>query len=469
MKTFVPVDDATLISLVQAATKRIVFIAPGLTLVVAQALGRRIKEMDKLDITVVLDPDEEVCRIGYGELAALELLQKLAGDEGCSLRSQPGLRVGVLLSDDNTMVWSPTPRSVEAPPESQPVAPAQTPAVSGTGLVAAAVAASVATQAAVRPAPVAPNGLMLGPNPVAQLAKAVAAEGTETASQGGEIGRKAITLDEVKETAVALKKNPPIPVDLARVTRVFSTKLQFVEFKVTRAKLSKMRLTVPGELLNADAKGDLQGLIESKLHAFGDLRDAEIEVPAFVNDEPAVVNNRQAMVMVSESSLERERHNIEKRFIYDITGFGRLIEKDRKDDFQLLLDAYKAQLLAHSKGVRALLDKQAEQIVDDAVDLIVARHESGRAQGKQSASINYDALRVELLGGLERAKGEVPTVSLVFKDVTYEQTQNADFRTRLDKALPAPVRKRLGTWNVTFDAAQRRTDQASANTQKGTP
>jgi len=77
MKTFVPVDDAALISLVQAATKRIVFIAPGLTLVVAQALGQRIKEMDKLDITVVLDPDEEVCRIGYGELAALELLQKL--------------------------------------------------------------------------------------------------------------------------------------------------------------------------------------------------------------------------------------------------------------------------------------------------------------------------------------------------------------------------------------------------------
>lgn len=469
MKTFVPVDDAALISLVQAATKRIVFIAPGLTLVVAQALGQRIKEMDKLDITVVLDPDEEVCRIGYGELAALELLQKLAGDEGCALRSQPGLRVGVLLSDDNTMVWSPTPRSVEAPPESQPAAQVQAPAVSGPVAPAAAVAASAATQAAVRPAPVAPNGLMLGPNPAAQLAKAVAAEGTETAPQGGEIGRKAITLDEVKETAVALKKNPPIPVDLARVTRVFSTKLQFVEFKVTRAKLSKMRLTVPGELLNADAKGDLEGLIESKLRAFGDLRDAEIEVPAFVNGEPAMVNNRQAMVIVSESSLERERHNIEKRFIYDITGFGRLIEKDRKDDFQLLLDAYKAQLLAHSKGVRALLDKQAEQIVDDAVDLIVARHESGRAQGKQSASINYDALRAELLAGLERAKGEVPTVSLVFKDVTYEQTQNADFRTRLDKALPVPVRKRLGTWNVTFDAAQRRTDQASANAQKGTP
>lgn len=465
MKTFVPVDDAALIGLVRAASKRIVFIAPGLTLTVAQALGERIKDMDKLDITVVLDPDEEVCRIGYGELAALELLQKFARDEGCSLRSQPGLRVGVLLSDENTMIWSPTPRSVEAPPESQAVAPTQ---ASGGVATQNLAAVSAAAQASVQAAPVAPNGLMLGPNPSAQLAKAVAAEGTETAPQSGEIGRKAITIAEVIQTADALRKNPPIPVDLARVTRVFSTKLQFVEFKVTRAKLSKMRLTVPGELLNADAKGDLEGLIESKLRAFGDLRDAEIEVPAFVNGEAAMVNDQQAKVMVSESSLERERHNIEKRFIYDIKDFGRLIEKDRKDDLHLLLGAYKAQLLAHSKGVRALLDKQAEQIVDDAVDLILARHRSGKAHGKQSASIDAGALREGLLAGLERAKGEVPTVSLVFKDVTYEQTQNADFRARLDKALPAPVRKRLGTWNVTFDAAQRRTDLASAAAQKGT-
>jgi len=446
-------------------------------MLVAEALGQRLKETDKLDITVVLDPDEEVCRIGYGEIAALELLQKLAVDQGLSLRSQPGLRVGVLLSDDNTMVWSPTPRSVEAPPESRPASPegisassgadAQTAPLAPVQPVAATPANAAAVQVAVPPAPVAPNGLMLGPNPAAQLAKAVAAEGTNTAPQNGEIGRKAITLDEVKVTVIALQKNPPIPVDLARVTRVFSTKLQFVEFRVTRAKLSKMLLTVPGGLLNADAKGDLEELIESKLRAFGDLRDAEIEVPAFVNGEPAMVNGEQAMVMVSESSLERERNNIEKRLIYDIKDFGRLIEKDRKGEFELLVGAFKIQLLAHSKGVRALLDQQANQIVDDAIDLIMARHRSGLAQGKQSASIDSDALRTELLKGLERAKGEMPTVSLIFKDVTYEQTRSDDFRKRLDKALPGPVRKRLGEWSTIFDAAKSRIEGGGVNIQKG--
>lgn len=449
MKTFVPVDDAALMGLIQAARQRIVFIAPGMTLPVAKALGQRIEEMDQLNITLVLDSDEEVFRVGYGEMAALEYLHTLANRQGFSLRSQPGLRVGVLLSDENMMVWSPTPRSVEAPPESCATLPYDS-AVAPQG-----ANGSLWPEPAPA-APVAPNGLMLGANPAAQLAKAVSAEGTATRPQDGEIGRQAITPAEVKDTAAALTKNPPIPVDLARVTRVFSTKLQFVEYKVTRAKLSKMKLTVSGGLLNADAKGELEGLIESKLSAFGEMRDIEIEVPAFVNGEAAEANGKPLLVKVSEASLERDRHGIEKRFIYDIKDFGRLIEKDRKDEFQLLLEAYKTQLLAHAKGVRALLDKQAAQIVNDATDLIMARHHSGRAQGKNVPEPNVEALREELLAGLERAKGEVPTLTLVFKDVTYEQTQSRLFRERLDKALPITVRKRLGAWNVHFDAAKRR-------------
>jgi hypothetical protein len=68
MKTFCAVDDAKLIGLIASAQKRIVFVLPGLTLAVAEVLGNRFHELDgALDITVVLDSDEDVCRIGYGE------------------------------------------------------------------------------------------------------------------------------------------------------------------------------------------------------------------------------------------------------------------------------------------------------------------------------------------------------------------------------------------------------------------
>ncbi len=438
MKTFCAVDDAALIQLLGQAKRRIVFIAPGLNLPVAQALGQRFDDIDALDVTVVLDPDEDVCRIGYGEVAALQHLHALAQKQGFWLKSQPGLRVGVLLADEQTLVWSPTARSVEEQPSSSPTA--------GADLWQ-------------EPVPLAPNGLMLGADPGEQLAHAVAAEGTNSGPDQAEIGRSAITPAEVKATVQAHQDNPPIPVDLAQVTRVFSSKLQFVELKVTRAKLSKSQLKVPNHLLNVDVNGDLKGLIESKLHAFADLRDESVQVPAFVNGIAACdAQNKPLMEPVSESSLERKRHDLEKGFIYDIAKFGRLIEKARKTEFSHQLEAYRTQLLAHSEAVRKLLDEKADQILDEAVDLIMARSQTAQTRpGEKPHTFNAEAIREELSKGLERAKGETPTLALVYKDVTYEQTQSADFRAKVSKALPAPVRKRLGDWTERFSAARERT------------
>mgnify|MGYP001171003719 CR=1 FL=1 len=436
MSTFCAVDDAALIQMILGARKRIVFIAPGVHEPVAKALGARFGEIEDLDVTVVLDPDEDVCRIGYGDAKGLELVNENAKKNGFWLRSQPGLRVGVLLTDEKTLVWSPTPRSVEAPPNSAP--PLQN---------------SLFEEAP----PAAPNGLLLGSDPARQLAKAVAAEGCNADPRLAEIGKAAITPDQVKSTLDELKKNPPIDVDLARVTRVFSTKLQFVEYEVKGAKISATQLTVPSSLLNVDAKGELQDLIQSRLRAFADLKNEEISVPAYLNGEPAMSKDgKPIMEKVSEASLQRLRNDIEKRYLHDITGFSRLIAKDEKGDFEARLEAYKAQLLAHSEGLRKLIDQQATEIIDEAVDLIMERsRRSGVA--KQPDPI---ALSGALHEGLKRAKEEEPKIRLVFKDVTYEQTQNPEFRLRVEKALPPSKRKQLGNWSEHFEAAREAAQQS---------
>lgn len=187
-----------------------------------------------------------------------------------------------MLVDDQTLVWSPTPRSVESAPSS-----------SGT-------------------TDLAPNGLMLGTNPGMQIARAVCAEGTETDPRAAEIGTAAVTPAQVDEVAIALTNNPPIPVDLARVTRVFSTKLQFVELKVTRAKLSQQQISLSSSLLNADASEHLRGLLESKLKAFSELKDREVDVPLFVQGKEAFDNERKPLLeKISEAALNRERNAIE--------------------------------------------------------------------------------------------------------------------------------------------------------------
>ena len=165
------------------------------------------------------------------------------------------------------------------------------------------------------------------------------------------------------------------------------------------------------------------------------------------------------MEKVSEASLQRLRNDIEKRYLHDITGFGRLIAKDEKGDFEARLEAYKAQLLAHSEGLRKLIDQQATEIIDEAVDLIMERsRRSGAA--KQPDPL---ALSEALHEGLKRAKEEEPKIRLVFKDVTYEQTQSREFRQRVEKALPPSKRKQLGNWSEHFEAAREAGDN---NTKK---
>lgn len=432
MSTFCAVDDTALIELIQTAERRIVYIAPGVHYPVAKIIAQRFNDLFTPDITVILDPDEDVCRIGYGDIEGLKLLGDLAEKKkGFLMRSQPGLRLGVLLVDDKMMVWSPTPRSVEAPPSSMQI-PNNKIITDQTQL--------------------APNGLLLGPNPGEQITKAVSADvGSST-----EISKNTVTSEKVQETVNALENNPPIPVDLALITRVFSTKLQFVELTVKGAKISRSQLKVPSSLLNADVKGDLRNLIESKLHAFADLRDTEIKVPAFLNGEPAFDSlGARGEELVSESSLLRLRNVIEGRYIYDITGYGRLIEKDKKIQFEKQVKAFEEQLLEHSKGIRNLLDEQATQILDDAINLIMTRigHSADTGTGDK-LKIRPEQLRDELQKGIDRAKTELPAVTLVFKDVTYEQTQNAQFRDRVRKSLPDSVRKRLGDWDKHFKVAE---------------
>ena len=67
MSTFQEVNDASLIKLIGKAQQRVVFVAPGVHQAVAEALGKRLVEIDRLQVTVVIDPDEDVCRIGYGD------------------------------------------------------------------------------------------------------------------------------------------------------------------------------------------------------------------------------------------------------------------------------------------------------------------------------------------------------------------------------------------------------------------
>ena len=198
-RTFTNADEERLSTLICTSRQRLVYAAPGVAEPIAKVLADRIAAADAPpQVVVILDPDPEVCRLGYGTLNGLETVRNALDQRGLQLQTSTGLRIGLLISDDQTLVYSPTPQLIEA------------------GSTTSAK----------------PNAILLKPDAPAHLAATcgLPVEAKPTAQQ--EIGQERLTPKQLEQVKENLKRNPPKRFDLARLERVFNYVLQFVEFKI---------------------------------------------------------------------------------------------------------------------------------------------------------------------------------------------------------------------------------------------
>ena len=72
---FAVASDEALVDLIASARIRLVVIAPALTKPVADALSRRLDDLGQLSVTVILDADPEVYRLGFGDEQALDAIR----------------------------------------------------------------------------------------------------------------------------------------------------------------------------------------------------------------------------------------------------------------------------------------------------------------------------------------------------------------------------------------------------------
>ena len=114
-RLFTVASDETLIAMISNASERLVIVAPGLSGKVATALAERLNTGTSLtELSVTLDTDPEVCRLGYGAIEALDLLRPALASQGHLLQAQAGVRIGLIVADADVLVYSPTPELIEA-------------------------------------------------------------------------------------------------------------------------------------------------------------------------------------------------------------------------------------------------------------------------------------------------------------------------------------------------------------------
>lgn len=416
MSTFAAVDDIYLARAIDRAVARVVYVAPGVGKELANALARAITRSE-LAVTIILDSDEDAYRIGYGDPEALVVLHEAARTQQFPVRQQKGLRLGLLVADEDLVIWAPTARAVE--PER--------------------------TQAQ-------PNGIVLDGAAIRKLEAAVGAEGSNVLPGDADIGRAGLSPEELERMVAGLKSNPPAPFDLARRARVFSTKFQYVEVEIRGAEWADRRIRLSSLLLNADLPDDLQDLLETQVRPFQFAHDVELNVPYLVNGRHAYERNGERMfVPMTQAALAKEWAGVRDRYLRQVKGFGWLIRRDRLEAFRAEIDAYEETLRAWVIAFRAHVKKTEAKLIQSIVDSISSRL---RRSARPDTYAGID-IAEEVRRGLERMRRAEPGVKVVIKDVSWESARDEEFMCALEAAF-AP--SELAGWFEEFVAAPERLD-----------
>ena len=114
MKSVCRLTDEYLIERIKLAKERLFYMAPGVSLKVAKAISLQWTNLGTEMVNIVLDVDPEVCRLGYGEIEGLQLLEERARKVGTLVSHQPGIRIGLLVTDNSSIIFAPIPLLIEA-------------------------------------------------------------------------------------------------------------------------------------------------------------------------------------------------------------------------------------------------------------------------------------------------------------------------------------------------------------------
>jgi hypothetical protein len=236
---FQSLDSAAIAYEIFGAQHSVCYATPGIQQEPADAMAALAGRIGPELITVCLDFDERVMRMGFGDFAAVETVR----DAGIVVRSTPGLRTGLVIVDNEGYIFTPTALYLEADHRST----------------------------------AAPNALRLSRDQVTEAlarlspaAKAIAMAFAKTPAEREKIRNRAV---EVPSTEVMdnqfcaveqrLKEAPPVKFDVVRQVRVFESYLQYVELRLTGVAIQRHRIAIPKVIQNLGVDEGVQSRLKT--------------------------------------------------------------------------------------------------------------------------------------------------------------------------------------------------------------
>ena len=394
---FLSLDSGRLAHKIAGAEESVCYAAPGILPEPASALAALAERISPQQITVCLDFDERVMRMGFGTLDAVQTLRSV----GIEFRSTPGLRTGLIVIDDAGYIFTPTALYLEADERSD-MAPN-----------AMRLSGDQATEALARLSP---------------AAKAIAVTLAKTEDERERIRERVVEVrsERVQDsdfTAVehSLLEAPPVSFDVARQVRVFDAYFQYVELSLTGAAIQRRRLAIPPRIQKLGSPKDLEGRLKTTFDLI------------------------EKGGRLSSKALENTLNEIRRDFTPSLgKSHGRVVRKAAKPYLEGRLAEFRGELKAHQENVEKdlqnQLDESRQQIVDYYVPIVVANPPD--AMRGRFPKCEQPEATAWLKGELDRvfpeAKALVQKMRLEvrYKDVTFETLQQDDFLASIKKAFP---------------------------------
>ncbi|HBE23918.1 MAG TPA: hypothetical protein DDW21_10930 [Verrucomicrobiales bacterium] len=398
--TFVSVNDAVLVDTIGRAENRLVFIAPGLRPPVANALAGAMAVVPNSAIHLVLDVDAEVSRLGYGDkdFKGMEMLQAAAAGHGLTVNHHPGIRIGLLIADETTLIYSPTAESIETENRQ----------------------------------PDKPNAILLQVELPQSLADACALG--EDGHATLEVGKDVIDAETVAAVKRDLAARPAKDFNIARVERVFSSMLQYVEFEIESYKLSTRTLRLDAKLFGIRDEAVTERLA-SRYRLFSDNDSLTVEIP-YVGED-AVTNPNRPKEKFGPLSVDKERNRIKKLYIIEVGKNRALILRRNVAAFEKEIARLRKRMELYRDGVQSQIKTRTKEIAAELLAALTETLKNNPPPQWSSRHINVtltdaDVKRLffeDIQQELEKVETDFdPAIRIDYKEITYATFVDKDFR-----------------------------------------
>lgn len=413
-RVFVTLTSTRIADEVVQARERIALAAPGLSCEVATALANA--RLRGVRVAVVLDCNDDVCRLGYGEVEAVRHLVT----SGITVGQCPGLRAGVLIVDGKGWAFTPTPLSVERERQSDET----------------------------------PNAVRLSRGQAQELLEALAPQVVTDQLQfflpQPEIGATPLAQTELKKVEKSLQETPPLNFDLQRQVRVFQPYIQYVELSLVGCSIGRHTVTLPPSL----APLAKQQAVQARLRTTYNLISEKSKL--------------------SDKHLQDELAAIRKAFTRQVKSLGgSVMLRGKRSQIDARLKTVEEKVEKHKELIRKSLQREIDTSLTQLQNALLPLVHRNPPDDLLNGCMSEKPSREDAKRWLEHELRKVfPTpdqvvkeieLKCVFKDVTYESLNQADLQVELKRAFPAvPWEKPFSE----FDAAKADPERPSSHPQE---